>query len=66
LARPLPQFSPWLGRGMISDKKIECIASWLREGHIKPFHLNRMGLPIEPQLEDNTEEIDNDVADFLE
>ena len=25
-----------------------------------------MGLPMEPQLEDDKEEIDNDVADFLE
>jgi hypothetical protein len=50
----------------INIEKIECIGSWLREGHIKPFHLNGMGLPMEPQLEDDTEEIDDDVADFLE
>lgn len=25
---------------------IECIASWLHEGHIKPLHLNGLGLPV--------------------
>lgn len=25
---------------------VECIASWLREGHIVPVHLNGLGLPI--------------------
>jgi hypothetical protein len=50
----------------LNIKKIECIGSWLREGHIKPLSLNGMGLPMEPQLEDDTEAIDDDVADLLE
>jgi hypothetical protein len=47
-------------------EKIECIGSWLREGHIKPLSLNGMGLPMEPQLESDTEAIDDDVADLIE
>jgi hypothetical protein len=46
--------------------KIECIGSWLREGHIKPLSLNRMGLPMEQHLEDNTEAMDDDVGDLVE
>jgi hypothetical protein len=50
----------------INIEKIECIGSWLREGHIKPLHLNGIGLPMEPQLVDYTEEIDDDVVDLSE
>jgi hypothetical protein len=50
----------------LNIEKIECIGSWLREGHIKPLSLNGMGLPMEPQLEDDTEAIDDDVADLIE
>jgi hypothetical protein len=34
--------------------------------HIKPLSLNGMGLPVEPQPEDDTEAIDDDVADLIE
>lgn len=47
-------------------EKIECIGSWLREGHIKPLSSNEMGLPMEPQPEDDTDAMDDDVADLLE
>lgn len=47
-------------------EKIECIGSWFREGYIKPSSLNGMGLPVEPQLEDDAEAIDDDVADLIE
>ena len=47
-------------------EKIECIGSWFREGYIKPSSLNGMGLLVEPQLEDDAEAIDDDVADLIE
>jgi hypothetical protein len=33
---------------------------------MKPLSLNGMGLPIKSQLEDDTEAIDDDVADLIE
>jgi hypothetical protein len=43
---------------------IECIASWLREGHIKPVHLNGLGLPIEEREEDN-DDLENELIEIV-
>ena len=34
-----------LSLSCMNIERIECISSWLREGHIRPLHLNGMGLP---------------------
>lgn len=47
-------------------QRIESIGSWIREGHIRPLHLNRMGLPIEPAMEADMEGLDNEVVDEIE
>jgi hypothetical protein len=56
----------WSSLTCLNIEKVKCIGSWPREGHIKPLSLNGMNLPMEPQLEDNTEAIDDNVADFIE
>lgn len=45
---------------------IECIGNWLREGHIRPLHLDGMGLPMEPEAEDDLEGIDDESIDVIE
>lgn len=44
---------------------IECIASWLREGHIMPVHLNGLGLPIE-EAEDEEDDLEHELIDVVE
>lgn len=45
---------------------IECIGNWLREGHIRPLYLNGMGLPIEPEAQDDLDGIDDESIDMIE
>ncbi|KAH8621202.1 Tfo1 transposase [Alternaria alternata] len=47
-------------------EKTECIGSWLREGHITPCSLNGMGLPMEPEQDEETEMIEDEVEELLE
>ena len=44
---------------------IECIASWLREGHIKPAHLNGLGLPID-DMESGEDDLEHELTDIME
>jgi hypothetical protein len=44
---------------------IECIASWLREGHIRPAHLNGLGLPIE-EMNARDEDLENELVEVVE
>lgn len=46
-------------------ERIECIGSWLREGHIRPLNLNGMGMPMEPEAEDDLEEIGDEDMDLV-
>jgi hypothetical protein len=49
--------------------RIECIGSWLREGHIQPLNRNGMGLvmmtDVEAGGEDDREDIDDDDLEEL-
>lgn len=47
-------------------QRIESIGSWIREGHIRPLHLNGMGLPMEPAMEADVEGLDDEVVDEIE
>ena len=38
---------------------VKCIVSWLREGHVKPLHLNGLGLLVGEEVDDQDDmEID--------
>lgn len=47
-------------------QRIESIGNWIREGHIRPLHLNGMGLPMGPAVEGDVEELDNEAMDEFE
>jgi hypothetical protein len=47
-------------------QRIECIGSWIREGHIKPSKLSGMGLPMEASVMDEDDDIDDRILDAIE
>jgi hypothetical protein len=47
-------------------ERIECMGSWYREGHIRPFTDNGMGLPMEPVADDEVGSIDDDDIDQVQ
>ncbi|KAF1730630.1 putative AC9 transposase [Beauveria bassiana] len=47
-------------------QRIECIGSWIREGHIKPSKLSGMGLPMEASVMDEDDDIDGQILDAIE
>lgn len=50
----------------LNIQKIESIGNWIREGHIRPLHLNGMGLPMGPAVEGDVDELDNEAMDETE
>jgi hypothetical protein len=56
-----------LSLSCLNIQRIECIGSWIREGHIRLSHLNGMGLPMEAMAVDSDDEgLDDEVLDDLE
>ena len=55
-----------LSLSCMNIERIEYMSSWPREGHIRPLHLNGMGLPMEPVAEDEIEPIDDEDGDIIE
>jgi hypothetical protein len=47
-------------------QRIECIGSWIREGHIQLSSLGGMGLPMEAIVVDEDSELGNEVMDDIE
>jgi len=50
----------------LNIQRIESIGNWIREGHIRPSHLNGMGLPMGPAVEVNMEGLDDEAVDEIE
>ena len=50
----------------LSIQRIECIGSWIREGHIRLSSLNGMGLAMEATVADEDEELDDEALDEIE
>jgi hypothetical protein len=44
---------------------VECIGSWLREGHIRPRCANGLGLPIET-VEIDADQLDEELAELVQ
>lgn len=47
-------------------QRIECIGSWIREGHIRLSNLNGMGLAMEATVTDEDDELDDEGLDEIE
>ena len=66
-AKPLKKRGVELDLLMGSNiQRIECIGSWIREGHIRPSNLNGMGLAMEATAADEDDELDDEVLDEIE
>jgi hypothetical protein len=50
----------------LNIQRIECIGSWIREGHIRLSNLNGMGLAMEAMVADEDEELDDEVLEDIE
>lgn len=50
----------------LNIQRIECIGSWIREGHIRLSNLNGMGLAMEAIAVDEDDELDDEVLDEIE
>lgn len=50
----------------LNIQRIECIGSWIREGHIRLSNLNGMGLAMEAMVADEDEELEDEVLDDIE
>lgn len=50
----------------LSIQRIECIGSWIREGHIRLSSLNGMGLAMEATVADEDEELNDEALDEIE
>jgi hypothetical protein len=50
----------------LNIQRIECIGSWIREGHIRLSNLNGMGLAMEAIVADEDDELDDEVLDDIE
>jgi hypothetical protein len=49
-----------------SIQMVECVGSWLREGHIVPLSGGGLGLPMIPSLDEDLEDQDEDLMDLIE
>jgi hypothetical protein len=47
-------------------QRIECIGSWIREGHVRLSKHNGMGLPMEAVVMEEDDEIDDEILDEIE
>jgi hypothetical protein len=55
-----------LSLSCLNIQRIECIGSWIREGHIRLSNLNGMGLPMEATVMDEDDELDDEILDEIE
>ncbi|CEJ82400.1 hypothetical protein VHEMI02466 [[Torrubiella] hemipterigena] len=54
-----------LSLSCLNIQRIECIGSWIREGHIRLSKLNGMGLPMEDAAEDEDDELQGEILDEI-
>ncbi|KID86969.1 Ribonuclease H-like protein, partial [Metarhizium majus ARSEF 297] len=47
-------------------QRIECIGSWIREGHVRLSKHNGMGLPMEAAVMEEDDELDDEILDEIE
>lgn len=55
-----------LSLSCLNIQRIECIGSWIREGHIRLSKLNGMGLPMEEAVGDEDDELHGEILDEIE
>lgn len=55
-----------LSLSCLNIERIESIGSWIKEGHIRPYHLNGMGLPMGAMAEDDDDELEDEVLDEIQ
>lgn len=55
-----------LSLSCLNIQRIECIGSWIREGHIRLSNLNGMGLPMEATAMDEDEELDDEIVNEVQ
>ena len=55
-----------LSLSCLNIQRIESNGNGIREGHIRPLHLNRMGLMMGPAVEGDVEGLDHESTDAFE